>query len=93
MPLRVFFGKTESELLVILQEAQNDLASGKTISGAGAGDVSYQNVIQMDPKERIRLALFELNQLDPVTYPASVAQRVSRTRVTVHPYDDSAAIS
>jgi hypothetical protein len=68
-----FFGWTEAQLLAALLKAQNDLASGKTISAAGSGEVSKQNLVQQNALERIkriRNALYELYLQDAVTYAA-----------------------
>lgn len=68
-----FFGWTDAQLRAALTKAQNDLANGKTIMGAGSGDVNSQNLIQQNALERIkriRNALYELYLQDNTTYAA-----------------------
>jgi hypothetical protein len=85
--LNPFLGETRANLESWLAIARKDLALGKTVSSAGAGDVNTANQIQMTPLQRIELLLRALNSIDPVTYPATSIRRVTRTQVTVYPVE------
>ncbi len=80
-----FIGWTQTQLETALRDAQDDLAAGKTITGAGAGDTRFDNQVSLDPQKRIELLLRALNLLDPVTYPASQITRVTRTKLVIFP--------
>lgn len=88
MPLNPFIGQPRAQLETWLRDAQTDLALGKTITDAGAGDTNFRNEVACDPIERIEDLLYALFLIDPVTYPASKIARVTRTQVFVNPAPD-----
>jgi hypothetical protein len=88
--INYFVGKEKPELEAWLEQAQEDLAAGRSTTRVNArgnaGGVDSEEVIEIDVRTRIEQLLFALNQLDPVAYPASSCRRVSRTQVEVYPY-------
>lgn len=80
-----FIGQSQETLEAWLREAQEDLAAGKTITSAGAGDTRFDNQVSGSPEKRIEQLLRALNLLDPVTYPATEIRRATRTRIEVFP--------
>ena len=83
MAVNYFAGKSQTWLETELAKAQADLAAGKTIITASAGDVASGKMIQVDVRERIEKLLYALYLLDSTTYPATNL-RVSRTRVAMY---------
>ena len=74
-----FVGKTQAWLEARLEEAQADLAAGKSTVSAGEGNVQFSKLVHQSPSERIAMLLRALNVLDPTTYPLSNITRVTRT--------------
>ena len=79
-----FIGWTKTQLETALLAAQNDLASGKTISEADSGNARAKQQVQSNAIDRIRRILTALNLLDPTNYPISSIKRISRTRLVVY---------
>lgn len=80
-----FIGQLRPQLETWLREAQEDLASGATLTAAGAGDTNVQRRVNIEPEKRIELLYRALNAIDPETYPLSAITRVTRTKIEVFP--------
>lgn len=72
-----FVNVSQEQLETWLAEAQADLAAGKTVTSAAAGDASSSNRVDKTPLARIELLYKELNLRDPDTYPLSKIARQS----------------
>jgi hypothetical protein len=81
MAVDYFIGWTQVELETELRRSQEELARGKSITQASAGDSSFQFKLEQTIRERISMLLFKLNQLDPDTYPTSSTRPIRRTQV------------
>ena len=62
-----------------------ELLDGKTIDGSGAGDLNFNQQVQLQITERIKLILRRLSQLDPATYQPEDTTPIDRT-VIVAPF-------
>jgi|GEM_PF-1344828 len=80
MAYRPFIGRTQAWLEAELAKAQEDLASGKTTTGWGAGDRNASKKSEASAAKRIQLLRFELYHLNPTAYPKASVQRVTRTK-------------
>jgi hypothetical protein len=79
--INYFIGWTVKDLEAELRIAQEDLAAGKSVIQAGAGDASTQNRIEQSIQQRIEQLLAALNKLDPEKYPIDQISRITQTRV------------
>lgn len=80
-----FVGKTQAWLETELGKAQQDLADGRTVVSAGAGDVNSSSMVHQSPAARIQAILRALNALDPTSYPANA---ISRDTLVVAQFSD-----
>lgn len=84
MAVNYFAGKSKTWLETELAKAQAELAAGKTSNSGSSGDVAFSKQIQIKIKERIESLLYALYLIDPDTYPATSAIRVSRTKLVAY---------
>lgn len=66
---RNFPTRTQAELEEWLRQLEDEKIAGKTLVGAGAGDVTSNYVLQSDVQRRIDDVLYDLYQLDPTNWP------------------------
>lgn len=81
MAINYFIGWTVKDLEAELRIAQEDLAAGKSVIQAGAGDASTQSRTEQSIQQRIEQLLAALNKLDPEKYPIDQISRITQTRV------------
>ena len=79
MAFRYFLGRSQEWLEAQLQQAQEDLAAGKTLSSWGNAGDSASKQIQISAHERIRMLLNDLNAIDPDNYPSTSIRRIRTT--------------
>lgn len=77
--MRPFYGVSQAQLEVWLDDVRAEMASGKTRTkvGSDALDVEYQ--INTSPVARMRLIYAELNRLDSSKYPLTAIRPINRT--------------
>lgn len=83
--INYFIGRQRDWLEEQLRIAQDDLAAGKTVTSAGAGDSQVNERVEVPIKERIEQLMLALNAFDPKKYPLSQIRRVTRTQVQIYP--------
>ena len=69
MPYRPLKGRLQATLEADLVAAQNDLVKGRQRTSIGTPNTNVTFQTEAAIQARIRDILFELNQLDPDTYP------------------------
>lgn len=69
MAFRPLKGRSQGSLEADLVTAQNDLVKGRQRTAIGTPHTNVQFQTEESTRRRIRMILFELNQLDPTTYP------------------------
>lgn len=77
---RNFPGKAQGWLEIELAKALDDLASGKTVVGSGAGDSTLTERSEVSIVRRKEMILSDLSVLDPGTYPRTEVIGARRTR-------------
>lgn len=80
MAIDYFIGWTKAQMEVELRRCQEELVTGKTIIGSGAGDVTFNHRIEIEITDRIKLILRKLSKLDPVTYLPENTTPIDRTQ-------------
>ena len=81
--VNMFISWTQAELETALRSAQNDFASGKTLTQVASGDSSSTKLVTVDCKKRIEQLMYSLYLLAPNTYPLSQIRRVTRTQIQI----------
>ena len=69
MAYRHFPTRTATWLVAELEKLEAEMAKGKTITDASAGDSSSRQEVQIGIAERMRMIRHDLVILDPDTYP------------------------
>jgi hypothetical protein len=69
MAFRFFPTRAVAWLLVELAKLEEELAKGKTITDASAGDASSRQEVQIGITQRMGMIKHDLCILDPITYP------------------------
>ena len=69
MAYRHFPTRAAPWLLAELAKLEDELARGKTITSAGAGDANQSSAVQLGIMQRMQMIKHDLVSLDPDTYP------------------------
>ncbi len=86
MGINYFLGWNKEDLLRSLREAQEDLAAGKTIMSAGAGDANSASRVEKSIEARILMLLKALNAIDPDNYPIGSITAITQTKIAFSRY-------
>ena len=70
MAFRYFPTRAAPWLVAELQKLEDEIARGKTITDASAGDASSRSMVQVGIAKRMEMIKHDLVILDPTTYPA-----------------------
>ena len=69
MAFRYFPTRAATWLVAELEKLEDELARGKTITSAGAGDANQSSAVQLGITQRMQMIKHDLVILDPDTYP------------------------